>query len=116
MSTPLKIFPVVSEFPNAIDSFSLSRTPSDESSFQVDSEAQSAVVGAFTARRLDSLPRVEEAVRILLECIGEDVNREGLLKTPARVAKSLLALTAGEPDSSSLNSLTMGQVRSAASL
>ena len=31
--------------------------------------------------------KVEQAVRLLLEGIGEDVNREGLLETPARVAR-----------------------------
>lgn len=31
--------------------------------------------------------KVEEAIRLLLEGIGEDVNREGLKDTPARVAR-----------------------------
>lgn len=31
--------------------------------------------------------KVEKAIKLLLEGIGEDVNREGLLDTPARVAR-----------------------------
>lgn len=41
------------------------------------------------------LERLEQAVRTLLECIGEDPSREGLLATPERYAKSLLFLTKG---------------------
>ena len=37
----------------------------------------------------------EDAVRQLLEAIGEDTGREGLVKTPGRVARSLDFLTAG---------------------
>ncbi len=37
----------------------------------------------------------EETVRKLLELLGEDPNREGLIKTPARVAKALQFLTEG---------------------
>jgi GTP cyclohydrolase I len=38
---------------------------------------------------------IECAVRDILEAIGEDVNREGLLQTPARVARMFEELTAG---------------------
>lgn len=31
--------------------------------------------------------KVEEAIKMLLEAIGEDVTREGLLETPSRIAK-----------------------------
>jgi GTP cyclohydrolase I len=39
--------------------------------------------------------RMEEAVRTLLECLGEDPEREGLIDTPKRMAKALLDCTCG---------------------
>ena len=38
---------------------------------------------------------IEQSVRIILENIGEDPQREGLLRTPSRVAKMYAELTAG---------------------
>lgn len=38
---------------------------------------------------------MEEQIRHILEALGEDPNREGLLKTPQRVAQALAYLTQG---------------------
>ncbi|KAM0364010.1 hypothetical protein ACHAO7_010149 [Fusarium culmorum] len=38
---------------------------------------------------------MQGAVRTLLECIGEDPGRDGLLDTPSRCAKALMFLTKG---------------------
>jgi GTP cyclohydrolase I len=40
-------------------------------------------------------PRIERAVREILEAIGEDPNREGLIDTPARVARMYGEIFAG---------------------
>ncbi|KAI6354379.1 GTP cyclohydrolase 1 [Pyricularia grisea] len=43
----------------------------------------------------ERLERMRGAVRTLLECVGEDPDRQGLLATPDRYAKALLFLTKG---------------------
>jgi GTP cyclohydrolase IA len=41
------------------------------------------------------LPRIERAVREILLAVGENPDREGLLQTPARVARSYVELMSG---------------------
>ena len=45
--------------------------------------------------RNDSSDKIAPAVKGILEDLGEDPGREGLLKTPARVSKALRELTTG---------------------
>lgn len=39
---------------------------------------------------------IQDAVRVLLQGLGEDINREGIKKTPFRVAKALRQGTRGK--------------------
>ncbi|KAG9317172.1 hypothetical protein JVU11DRAFT_1364 [Chiua virens] len=56
-----------------------------------------------TVTRLNATPqeraacekRMASAVRTILECIGEDPDREGLLRTPERYAQAILWMTRG---------------------
>ncbi|KAJ9066920.1 hypothetical protein DSO57_1004997 [Entomophthora muscae] len=41
------------------------------------------------------LKRLSEAVKTMIECVGEDPEREGVLKTPMRYAKAMLFFTKG---------------------
>ncbi|KAJ4286876.1 GTP cyclohydrolase 1 [Collariella sp. IMI 366227] len=47
------------------------------------------------AQKETRLARMKGAVRTLLECVGEDPDREGLLATPERYAKAMLFFTKG---------------------
>jgi GTP cyclohydrolase IA len=42
-----------------------------------------------------SLKKIEQAVKQILEAVGEDVSREGIIETPKRVAKMYMELLCG---------------------
>src|SRR6476469_1317716 len=57
-------------------------------------DASDALPTEMAEARVD-VPRIERAVREILLAVGEDPDREGLLKTPNRVARSYGELMAG---------------------
>jgi GTP cyclohydrolase I len=59
-----------------------------------DAFEESAAQGAGEGSAFD-LARVERGVRLILEGIGEDLDRSGLRETPARVARMYEEVTAG---------------------
>jgi GTP cyclohydrolase I len=52
-------------------------------------------LGGGTVETAVDLPRIERAVREILIAIGEDPDREGLQRTPARVARAYAEMYAG---------------------
>ena len=57
-------------------------------------DASDAIPAEMQDAKVD-VPRIERAVREILLAVGEDPDREGLLKTPNRVARSYGELMAG---------------------
>ncbi|CAK5276056.1 unnamed protein product [Mycena citricolor] len=76
---------------------------SGESSPLPPSEHELGWPAKSTLSRLNATPeemaarerKMAEAVRTILECIGEDPDREGLLRTPERYAQALMWMTKG---------------------
>jgi GTP cyclohydrolase I len=52
-------------------------------------------VGVRPAVRAMDLAKIEEGIRLVLEGIGEDADRDGLLKTPQRVAEMYAEVLSG---------------------
>lgn len=70
-----------------------------ESDACISSEASAAATDRSseteTPKHVVDLPRIENAVREILEAIGEDTQRNGLKDTPARVARMYAELFSG---------------------
>ncbi len=60
------------------------------SSTEPDEEVESKIDGSSV-----DLEKIERGVRLILEGVGEDADRPGLLRTPRRVAEMYAELTAG---------------------
>jgi GTP cyclohydrolase I len=52
-------------------------------------------LNATSAEKTVREQKLASAVRTILECIGEDPNREGLQRTPERYAQALMWMTRG---------------------
>ncbi len=63
--------------------------------FDLDEEDASDAKPVEIPYKQVDIPRVERTVREILLAVGEDPDREGLLKTPNRVARSYAELMAG---------------------
>ena len=70
------------------------------SSFDVDQGDVDSLVGEDDVPQSGGvdLPRIERAVREILAAVGEDPQREGLLETPARVARMYAEMFSGLHD------------------
>lgn len=73
-------------FPGSVIDFEGLIQPSSNSRSRIDERPEQTE---------ERLVKMRGAVRTLLECAGEDPNREGLLATPSRYAKALLFMTKG---------------------
>ena len=66
-----------------------------EAEQKIGSLIQAQPQGNHSKLKTMDLPRIQRAVREILEAVGEDPDREGLLETPARVARMYEEIFAG---------------------
>ncbi|KAJ1548627.1 hypothetical protein HK405_001667, partial [Cladochytrium tenue] len=72
-----------------------SATDDDEDDVDRDGGSSATTPAAVATAAAARLDRLAGAVRTILECVGEDPDREGLLRTPERAARALLFFTKG---------------------
>ncbi|KAL2933449.1 GTP cyclohydrolase 1 [Bienertia sinuspersici] len=65
----------------------------DEGHYDV--ELENTLKLSCTKLGVEEEPEIQASVRVLLQGLGEDINREGIKKTPLRVAKALRHATKG---------------------
>lgn len=95
--------PIANRFASTVLTRDQFRTPSPYRAAEaIDTEGHSwpakgtkARKGETAEEREERLTRLAGAVGTVLECIGEDPEREGLLRTPMRFAKALMFFTKG---------------------
>lgn len=68
----------------------------DECHYNAELEVENGVNVELGREREPETVAIEDAVRVLLKGLGEDINREGLRKTPLRVSKALRDGTRGD--------------------
>ncbi|KAJ3574537.1 hypothetical protein NP233_g1707 [Leucocoprinus birnbaumii] len=67
----------------------------DLSSIHTTAKSTVSRLNATPAERLARERKMASAVRTILECIGEDPDREGLMRTPERYAQAIMWMTRG---------------------
>ena len=72
-----------------------SKNSDNEQEIMADEESTAAGQGSTALAKPADLPRIERAVREILAAVGENPDREGLLETPARVARMYAELFSG---------------------
>ncbi|MBE9043411.1 GTP cyclohydrolase I FolE [Pleurocapsales cyanobacterium LEGE 10410] len=84
-----------SEFPNPNSSNPLQSNLSDQVLSRPDRNTHNGQAVEIKATSEAAKEKMMEAVYTMLESVGEDPEREGLLKTPKRVAEAMQYLTSG---------------------
>jgi GTP cyclohydrolase I len=77
------------------DSFTITDDANDLPPSKRVRESAESDTSSVVAPDEDRLIRMAQAVKILIECMGEDTDREGLESTPMRAAKALQFFTKG---------------------
>jgi GTP cyclohydrolase I len=91
--------PIDIEFNNLVENLTQSVTPiPDEDGLSYPALGTLLRREETAIEQQQRLEKMSSAIKTLLECIGEDPNREGLLKTPQRFAQALSWFTKGYQD------------------